>query len=319
MVLSQEEKAALASVLDTVTCGQVVQGQNPITIPATATLDEACEIIASNGILSALVENPDGPGYVGSFSYRSLLMFFLNQVPAHGDKPAAVVDLRSVIMQAKPDVKAADFCREKGKGYETVTVDQPLRAAVDLFAKGIHRCSVMDANNAIVVGTLSQSLALRFLAARMDSAFPNVITKRIGDLNMGNRPAVCIEERKNVIEGMDIMYKHKLSSIAVIDETGRLTGNLSLSDIKYVFQSRAYQMLWYTVKSFIKVLRERQPLESNMAMDTFPFFDITKERTLQLAIQKMIATRVHHLWIVNESGKPTGVCSMTDIMKVFAS
>mmetsp|Transcript_5221 Transcript_5221/g.14018 ORF Transcript_5221/g.14018 Transcript_5221/m.14018 type:complete len:322 (+) Transcript_5221:32-997(+) len=316
MALSDDEKARVTMLLKTVTCGKLVESQKPITIPADASIEAACEVLATNGILSALVVAPDGEGFAGVFSYRSLLHYFLKQYPAGEDAPPSLasLDLRAALMKATPDIKAADFCRERNREIHILRPEQPLKDAVELFGSGIHRCSVVDSNSA-VKGVLSQSLALRYIAQHLIE-LKDVVGKPISSFDaLGAKPAIYIESRRNVIEGMELMYKHKLSAVAVVDNAGKLSGNLSLSDIKYVFRTRSYQMLWYTVASFVKLLREKMSLEQNAGMDTFPFFDITRDKSLNLAIQKIVATRVHHLWIVNQEGKPTGVISITDVMR----
>eukprot|EP00186_Timspurckia_oligopyrenoides_P005104 CAMPEP_0182443384 /NCGR_PEP_ID=MMETSP1172-20130603/2133_1 /TAXON_ID=708627 /ORGANISM="Timspurckia oligopyrenoides, Strain CCMP3278" /LENGTH=245 /DNA_ID=CAMNT_0024638647 /DNA_START=420 /DNA_END=1158 /DNA_ORIENTATION=+ len=237
-----------------------------------------------------------------------------------GEIPSAPanLDLRSVILSAKPNVLASDFCKEKNKDFFKVLADQPLYDAIVLFSKGIHRCSVVKMNeqgDEEIVGTLSQSLALRYLSNHLIE-IKDVVSRPLSSFpNIGNRTAVTIEERRNVIEGMEVMHRLKLSSLPVVDSSGKLSGNFSLSDIKFIFRTKSYPMLWYTVGSFVKLLREKHALESNSGMDTFPFFDITREKSLNLAIQKMVATRVHHLWLVDANGKPTGVVGITDVMR----
>ncbi|KAA8498108.1 Protein SDS23 [Porphyridium purpureum] len=323
--LSEQERGMLRAMLRAHTCGELVAGQKPITIPADATVAEACDILARNGILSALLEHPEGSGltgFAGYFSYRSLLYWFLKRHPAYSDEggssemPHSAMDLREVIAQAgASDTKAVDYCAERGKESKVLLPSDSLGKAVLLFGEGLHRCSVVE--NDCVLGTLSQSLTLRFIANHSAEVRPALL-HTLAEFGLGESRAIVLEQRKNVIEGMHIMQKNKLSALAVVDQNGRLVGNLSLSDIKYIFRTRSYSMLWYTAQNFIKILRERAALEENAGMDTFPFFDISRERTLEIAIQKMIATRVHHLWVVDTAGVPIGVVSITDIMRVLS-
>ncbi|KNC70515.1 hypothetical protein SARC_16957, partial [Sphaeroforma arctica JP610] len=60
---------------------------------------------------------------------------------------------------------------------------------------------------------------------------------------------------------------------------------------------------------------------ANEGKDSAPVFTVRRDTALSFALRKMRATKVHRVWIVNGSSAgqaPTGVCSLTDVMKCLA-
>lgn len=46
-------------------------------------------------------------------------------------------------------------------------------------------------------------------------------------------------------------------------------------------------------------------------------FDVHRGSTLRQALQKMLATRSHHVWVVDEKRAVKGIISLTDALRVI--
>ena len=68
--------------------------------------------------------------------------------------------------------------------------------------------------------------------------------------------------------------------------------------------------------AFVSMALSQKGLE-NEGKDRFPVFDVTLKSTLLHVIQKMLATRVHRMWVVDETDRLLGVVSLTDILSLF--
>ncbi len=44
-------------------------------------------------------------------------------------------------------------------------------------------------------------------------------------------------------------------------------------------------------------------------------FDVTQDATVEKVVQKLIATKTHRIWVVDERSHLEGVISMTDIIR----
>src|SRR3954451_2118708 len=74
--------------------------------------------------------------------------------------------------------------------------------------------------------------------------------------------------------------------------------------------------MWRTCQQFINHVRSRQGLEDGQ--DRYPVFDVRLTSTLGYTIAKLIATRAHRVWVVDNKMKAIGVVSLTDVLSVVA-
>jgi CBS-domain-containing membrane protein len=64
-----------------------------------------------------------------------------------------------------------------------------------------------------------------------------------------------------VLDALQEMSRHGLSSVAVVDDRDRLVGNLSMTDIKYLFKSGDMALLWCNCLTFISEALSESGLE----------------------------------------------------------
>jgi CBS domain containing-hemolysin-like protein len=53
----------------------------------------------------------------------------------------------------------------------------------------------------------------------------------------------------------------------------------------------------------------------NAGQDSYPVFDVNSSVTLEKVMQKLLATKTHRIWVVDEQSQLEGVLSMTDIIR----
>jgi CBS domain-containing protein len=92
---------------------------------------------------------------------------------------------------------------------------------------------------------------------------------------------------------------------AVVDESGKLLFNLSPSDLKGITISN-YFILNAPLKEFLKQDRARDWWTEPICADL--------ESSLYETMQQFVCTKVHHMFIVDAEGKPTGVLNHRDIL-----
>jgi len=103
--------------------------------------------------------------------------------------------------------------------------------------------------------------------------------------------------------------------VAVVDDDGSLIGNFSASDLKgkgvtdYGEGSDPFGSLIMPVFQFLK----------HGGMSTFPVGTVKPTTAFSLVLLKLIAMRVHRLWVVDENSHPIGVITLTDVMQALLS
>jgi CBS-domain-containing membrane protein len=182
--------------------------------------------------------------------------------------------------------------------------DRPMRDVVEAFGKGVHRALVtVPARNGQPQRTeiLTQTDVVRWIGGH--AAFLKCLDVTIAELNLTGQPIQHILDTDTPLEGFRKASQLELSCIAVVDDRGRLVGNLSASDLRGVDAS---DVRWLAKQSVRAFLHEHSPGSLNPQT-------VSPSTPLRHAIQRLLQKRLHRLWIVNSEGRPMGVCSMSDI------
>jgi CBS domain-containing protein len=114
-----------------------------------------------------------------------------------------------------------------------------------------------------------------------------------------------------------IKGKHGISSVAVLGHMGMVLGNISMTDVKFIMKSYKHQLLWETCFQFVSLVRTQQGVEDGQ--DRIPVFDVRLDTTLGFAVAKLLATKSHRVWVIDEREKAIGVVSLTDVMRAIAT
>uniref|UniRef100_A0A7S1EQM0 CBS domain-containing protein n=1 Tax=Timspurckia oligopyrenoides TaxID=708627 RepID=A0A7S1EQM0_9RHOD len=307
-----------------VQCGSLIDSNRAITLPATISVPDACQVLATNNILSALVEShaPPTVKYCGLFSLHSLLEYVVSNISEISEsKTLAWSAFQRLCLKFK-DV--GEFCSSRTPSYVRVDSDENVITMLRFFANGTHRCSVLDKHTSMVLGTLSQSRVLNYVYEhRSEEPFESILKHEISELPSNDHIArggsvLSIFEDAILLDAVKVMLKHDVSSVAVLDEDGLLCGSLSLSDFKYLFRIRRIDLFWCPIHEFIRFIRGFQSLSERHAKDSFPYFATRSNKTIGSVIERMVATKVHHLWIIDDARHAVGVVSITDILRVLA-
>lgn len=113
------------------------------------------------------------------------------------------------------------------------------------------------------------------------------------------------------------MTKCGINSIAIVDSTNCLYGNISMADIRFIVQNNRFGRLWMNASHFISIIQGQKGLEHE-GKDSFPYFDVKPQSTLRFCIEKILATGIHRIWITSSNDqKLIGVVSLVDIIKLI--
>lgn len=201
--------------------------------------------------------------------------------------------------------------------FYSVMLESPLSAAIELLSQdnGVHRLNVVDGDGR-VRGILSQSDIVKFLLSKK-ALFPDLMEKSLNDLKVGCGPVVSVLAENSVLDALEKMSANFISSVAVIESDGTLIGSISMADIRFVFQHGKYHRLWMTCSNFLSLALNQLGLEHS-GNDRFPFFDAHLGSTLAAVLQKIVATKVHRIWVTNpENQHLIGLVSLTDVIGLF--
>lgn len=323
-------------------CADLIRQQTPIVIDSEKSFNDACNVLIEHRISSAPVYSQKTHSYVGMFDYRDIVEYLLilfhkknvfpnQQLRSSGQPtdssttpyfPHTFNDLYELAISGEPTtVQVASDISGKNPFY-SVFPDSPVIVAVDLLSNaGIHRLNVLDSNGT-VIGILSQTDILRHLINNVASlSNESVFTKTL--LQLGLAPAlgqqsqiVAVDAEDTVIHAMQKMSDENVTSVAVLERNGNVIGNISMTDVKIIFQQNQFMHLWMPCAHWVTAVLSQSGLE-NDGRDRIPVFYVQRETSLLGTIQKILATKVHRIWVEDENGRAIGVVSMSDILAVL--
>ncbi|KAL7314576.1 cell separation during budding [Mucor circinelloides] len=322
----------------------LVKDQEVITIEGSLPVEEACNVLINNNISSAPVYDAQvkevsdnsiihARSYVGMFDYGDVIAYILlvlQNMPPPGDEEEELdgkarenltFEIKDIVRRALEGedvpVKLASDLSQKNPFY-SIMPEATLLSAVEEFAYGTHRVCVLNPDGTIK-GILSQSTVAKYIFDNQRH-FPDIecmMNKTLRQLGLGVSDVIAVNADSPVLDALALMSKHDISSVAVLGHMGVVLGNISMTDVKHVVKSYRHQLLWKTCFHFVSLVRTQQGIDDGQ--DRLPVFDVRLDTTLGFAVAKLLATKSHRVWVIDERERAIGVLSITDVMRAIAS
>lgn len=170
---------------------------------------------------------------------------------------------------------------------------------MEALGNGVHRVAITDSlPDENIVGILSQRRLIKFMweNARRFPSLDFLFNSTLQELDVGSSNPITIYEDQPLIEALYKMFKERISSLAVVDRSKSLIGNISIVDVQNVSSSKNSHLLFKSVLHFISYNLTQKGIEKGQ--DQFPIFHVNKQTSLGRVIAKLVATQSHRLWIV---------------------
>jgi len=294
---------------------EIVASKQPvISIDAESYAEEALRILKEKNILSLPVYDSKGLclGILDIFDIMTHTIWGVYFADKSPEKQESFTDFSKIKMK--------DIIREEylGKPKRTFFFEsnQSLDALMKTLSTNIHRVivSTTDSNGIQGHKILSQWDVVEYLWRNMSKLNRQVLIKSVRDLGYGSskkfkfEPVWCIGKNDSALYGFKRMYFHDVRAVAVVDDSGKLIGNLSSSDLRGI-TSENLALVQLSAIEFLKKINESKDIQK---MITCHPNDRFKE-----IMTKMMISKVHRVWIVDSECRPIGVLTLTDIIKTL--
>ncbi|KAI8847498.1 hypothetical protein BC829DRAFT_444464 [Chytridium lagenaria] len=116
------------------------------------------------------------------------------------------------------------------------------------------------------------------------------------------------------IAAFRVMYMHRVTAVAVVEEHGGLVANLSASDLRGITADKeSLGALLLPVFEFLETRTHRNP--EQIKADQIRV--VKPSDTLSMAVGSMVKSKIHRVWVQNSNDRPIGVVTMTDAISAF--
>jgi len=173
-----------------------------------------------------------------------------------------------------------------------------------MVEKKIHRVAVLDDKHELKhVITLSD--LVQFIHSNMQ-LFASIQGKTIEELQLGLKDVVTTTTDQKTYKAFLLMDSKSVTGVAVLDDQGRLVGNISASDLKRLdFNVELMKRLSVSVAEYCNLGSG----EKSQALSVSP------KVTFEEVVSKLVTTRKHRVYVVNDDQKPIGVISQIDVLQ----
>lgn len=187
----------------------------------------------------------------------------------------------------------------------------PAVFAAHVLAAGAHAVPVVNAEG-VLVRVVTQADIIRFLAAGLEH-MPTSRTLTLADLGLdtaGAERLVVARFDERAIDVFRRMRRSGSSAVPVLDEYGSMSANLSMTDAKAAAKHASIGMLQLPLHAFFRAMASTSDIRS-------PSIYCRGADALHRCILTLAATRIHQVYFVDSTVRPTGVLRVSDVLRVL--
>lgn len=211
--------------------------------------------------------------------------------------------------------------------------DASLTTLLEIFSRGTHRV-IVEGPEQQLKGIITDSALVKYFASKHDTittspVISQALASSLVDLGVITPPPiVSASPDSTVLDAMTLMSREGVSSIAVFDpDVGVLISAVTVTDIgQLVVPSESKSVLAMKLSAFVSEIKNPHGMIDGE--DRYPVYSVMPTSTLGYTIEKLIATKVHRVFVAEEpepnsphgfgQGNLKGVVSLVDILAVFA-
>jgi len=284
-----------------------------VVLPGDCTVENALRRMAKCNITSVpVLKSKDDPTILG---FAGMLDFVTHLVKLLAKEGTDELNLDPANLKAKTETfrktLISELVDKSGRSpFQVMHGEESLSDAVQTYLKGIQRIAITD-DNGDIIGVISQWTVANYLATvpTEDKDWIPVLREPICRAGYCSN-VISVNGKTNTLQSFLRMHTEKLSSLAIVDDDGKLIGNLSVSDLKgfQLFLSDFNDLL-QPVCEFLSLIRKKQSRPEKFVVAFSPK-TLTKE-----VVARLNDEIVHRAYVVDDDHKPIGVFSLTDLMQ----
>lgn len=299
----QHDRDTISQFLLTHKCYDIMPVSGKIVVLDTALPVKAAFVaLIDNDVKSAPLWDSEAGDYVGMITvsdFRNILRHF------HAASPGA--DLAPLLEEHEIRTWRRIMGGSMSDALITVRPEESLHgAALALLQHRIHRLPIMDPVDRTILHIITHRKINNFLVKNLAGAV-GLLAMSIEELGIGTfAGVVTVGAETPVIGVLDLLARHNISAVPVVDERGVALGVYANSDIVDIARRRTFSDLDRPVSDILLRRSTQRVIHSCHPKDP-----------LQLVLQRFNKTKVHRLIATDSQGRVLGIVSLSDILKAF--
>lgn len=158
-----------------------------------------------------------------------------------------------------------------------------------------------------VIQYVTQSDILTALTKHTSLLQP-IVNKSLSELGFKPKEVHAISTEDKAIDAFKLIKDLRVNAVGVVDENGKLVGNISSSDIKLIDHDAKYIHRLFNKAGIFIIKIQQFNKSSSEEVATCKIED-----RLNDVLNKLLERRVHRLYVINDDHKPIGVIGISDL------
>lgn len=302
---SEQSRPYWFQILEDTKVKDIIKPRKLVKVQFAEEVGTIIEKLAAANVLSAVVIDEDRNLCYGFVDVLDLMGYALEVSSWSNDITREVINVKweAQCFSRQTSGNLTNFSQRNP--FKTVTYSSSLMEVAKLFGEGIHRVAVMNQENQRIENVISQSDLIRFLTKR-GSWIGSKIEKPLFECDIFSSNVTWIKHTETAIQAFKLMKEKGFSGLPIIDDNLRLIANISATDLKGLNEEK-FQYIKLPVHDFLKKLH---------GFPKAPVY-VRPEDTVETLMLKFVVHKVHRIYIVDPSMKPTGVITLTDLIRFF--
>jgi CBS domain-containing protein len=183
--------------------------------------------------------------------------------------------------------------------------------AIEALAKedSLHRVPVIDDERQLM-NLITQSQVVRFLQQNMHLLGDKRLTP-VKEIQGVMHEVFSVNIHQRAIDAFHEMVDKGVTGVAIVDNSGKLRGNLSLRDLKAMStDGRFFWRLYQTVENYIFKLKQ----EIKEGQRPKRVQSCKESHTLEQVVNLLADHSIHRVFVVDDAKKPIGVITLKDVL-----
>ncbi|EJU02470.1 hypothetical protein DACRYDRAFT_116148 [Dacryopinax primogenitus] len=304
-----------------------------VVVSGDAAVEDACaELLKAGPGACLVVQSSDAEGVHqdGLFDYadaNSFLLLGLNARSLSSPTDPRVSQIILASRQGVVPIRLACNISQKNP-MEVREEDASLETLLQIYSTGTHRVVIQPQPPTQPPKGLATDLSLiSHLLHTPDPSVHSLLSLPLQSLLPDPpNPVIATSTDSTILDAMTLMDSEGVNSVAVLDANGNLHSAVSVTDIgRLVIPSLSKDVLSTKLGEFVQ--RIKWSAGETDGRDHFPVYSVLTSSTLEYMMEKLVATKAHRLFLVDDPLVPTspsrygnlrGVVSVVDILSIFA-
>jgi CBS domain-containing protein len=278
-----------------------------ISIPCNASVHEALQILTKNKITSACLVDEQNK-ISGAISVLDLVAFCTSKFATRIAYLPGVTE-RQVEEFLQMPVKHLQNLSRHENWVELAATESLLALLYLLSQRDIQRVAIVNENGSV------EDIVTRFrlleYVFQNESRFELGLKQAIVDFKHQTKTVQFVYENEMLIAALAKIWNEQISGVAVVSKDGRIVGNISANDLKVIPVSAIgehalqFPILFQPCSNFLPLTRFGKPIKVN------------QHDTLLFAIQTVMESKVHRVYVVDDFDAPLSVIGLGDFLEYF--